>query len=140
MTNLLHNAGTSDKWILDMVDSVSESCDICKRLKNTPPRPAVGLPLATVFNETVALDLKTYRNGYMLHIIDHATRYSQSCFIKNKQKATIVKAVIKFWIGIFGSPDKFLSDKGDEFVNDKFVEFAEKFDIKIMITAAESLW
>ena len=140
LKNLLCNAGTSDKRILDMVDAVSQSCDICKRLKNTLPRPAVGLPLATVFNETVALDLKTYRNGYMLHMIDHATRYSQSCFIRNKQKATIVKAVIKFWIGILGSPDKFLSDNGGEFVNDEFVEFAEKFNIKILTTAAESPW
>ena len=76
----------------------------------------------------------------MLHMIDHAMRYSHSCFIRNKQKATIIRAVIKFWIGIFGSPDKFLSDNGGEFINDEFVEFAEKFNIKILTTAAESPW
>jgi hypothetical protein len=96
--------------------------------------------MATAFNETVALDLKIYRSGYMLHLIDHATRFSQACLIKNKQSGTIVKAILKFWIGIFGSPHQFLSDNGGEFVNAEFNELAEKFNIKVLTTAAESPW
>ena len=73
-------------------------------------------------------------------MIDHATRYSQACFIKNKQSSTIVKSILQFWISIFGSPRKFLSDNGGEFVNQEFNELAEKFNISVLTTAAESPW
>ena len=140
LKNLIKVAGTSSKYVLDMVQDVTNKCDLCKRYKHSPPKPAVCFPLATEFNETVALDLKVYRTGYMLHMIDHATRYSQACFIKNKQSATIVKPILKFWISIFGSPNKFLSDNGGEFVNEEFNEMAEKFNITVLTTAAESPW
>ena len=140
LIKLIRNAGIIDKSVGGIVDDVTTSCDVCKRFKKAPPRPAVGFPLATVFNETVALDLKVFRSGYMLHMIDHATRYSQACFIRNKHSATIVKALLKFWISIFGSPAQFLSDNGGEFVNDEFNELAEKFNITVLTTAAVSPW
>ena len=91
-----------------MVQDVTNKCDLCKRYKHSPPKPAVCFPLATEFNESVALDLKVYRTGYMLHMIDHATRYS---------------------------PNKFLSDNGGEFINEEFNEMAEKINITILTTA-----
>ena len=72
----------------------------------------------------------------MLHMIDNATWYSQACFIKNKQCGTIVKSILKFWISIFCSPNKFLSDNGGEFVNEEFNEMAEKSNITVLTTAA----
>ena len=140
LQTLLKNAGNVSKETMDTVVDISKNCDVCKRCKHNPPRPAVSFPLATQFNETVALDLKIYRTGYMLHMIDHATRYSQACFIKNKLSATIVKSVLKFWVGVFGSPKNFLSDNGGEFVNQEFIELAEKFNIRVLTTAAESPW
>ena len=140
LQTLLKNAGNVSKETMDTVVDISKNCDVCKRYKHNPPRPAVSFPLATQFNETVALDLKIYRTGYMLHMIDHATRYSQACFIKNKLSATIVKSVLKFWVGVFGSPKNFLSDNGGEFVNQEFIELAEKFNIRVLTTAAESPW
>ena len=92
----------------------------------------------TRFNEIVAMDLKTFHSGYVLHMVDHATRYSQSCFIKNKRKEIVVRGVLKHWISLFGSLDQLLLDNGGEFINDEFMELAEKFNITIKITAAES--
>ena len=40
----------------------------------------------------------------------------------------------------FGPPKKFLSDNGGEFINEEMVDFAEKFNISIKTTAAESPW
>ena len=140
LKNLIKVAGTSSKYVLDMVQDVTNKCDLFKRYKHSPPKPAVCFPMATEY--TVALDFKVYHTGYMLHmiLIDHATRYSQACFIKNKQCATIVKSILKFWISIFDSPNKFLSDNGSEFVNKEFNEMAEKFNITVLTTAAESPW
>ena len=33
-----------------------------------------GLPLASSFQECVAMDLKFYHNKILLHLVDHATR------------------------------------------------------------------
>ena len=43
----------------------------CLKFKKTPMRPAVSLPLATKFNEAVAMDLKYWKNGlYIFYLID----------------------------------------------------------------------
>ena len=104
-------------------------------------RPAIGFPVASRFNETVAMDLKSMGNNlYILHMIDHATRYSSACLIRNKKKETIIKAVMEYWIRIFGAPGAFLTDNGGEFVNDQMLEYAEQFNIVLHTTAAESAW
>ena len=47
---------------------VSQKCQICKVYKRVPPRPLVGLPWASNFNDTVAMDLITYKQGvWILH-------------------------------------------------------------------------
>ena len=59
--------------------------------QTVPNRPVVGFPLASEFNEVVAMDLKALKTGvYVLHMIDHATRYSEGCIIYNKRKETVV--------------------------------------------------
>ena len=73
-------------------------------------------------------------------MIDQATRYDATVVIKNKKKETIVQAILEYWLRIFGAPQKFLSDNGGEFVNQKRIDFAEKFNISIHTTAAESAW
>ena len=52
----------------------------------------------------------------------------------------LLRSILKFWISIFGSHNKFLSDNGGEFVNEEFNEMAEKFNITVLTTAAESPW
>ena len=44
------------------------------------------------------------------------------------------------WVCIFGPPAKILSDNGGEFVNAEIVDFAEKFNVDLETTAAESAW
>ena len=128
LIDLLKRAGTTDQHIFDVVHEVTLGCDVCLKNKRPPLRPAVSFPLATSFNQVVALDLKSRGSeGYILHMIDHLTRYSCACIIKNKRKETIVKGLLEYWIRIFGPPKYFLSDNGGEFVNDEMVDFAEKF-------------
>ena len=140
LKKLIKESGIDDKDILSAVDKISKDCETCKIFKATPPRPSVSFPLASVFNEVVALDLKFVDQEIILHMIDHATRFSQACVITNKKKQTIVQALLDNWIAIFGPPGKYLTDNGGEFVNDEMVQLAEKFNITLMTTAAESPW
>lgn len=141
LKKLISNSGVSDTVIHKLVDEISSSCDICKTFKQPPLRPVVGFPTASSFNDTVAMDLKSMGNNlYLLHMIDHATRYSSACVIRNKKKETIIKATLEYWIRIFGSPGSFLTDNGGEFINDDMLRYAEQFNITLKTTAAESAW
>ena len=82
---LLQNAGLWRNEYVDLLEEINKSCDLCKRYAKTPPRPVVGLPLATHFNETVAMDLKQWNGRWILHIIDMWSRYTVSVFISRKK-------------------------------------------------------
>ena len=71
-----------------IVMDIGEQCETCQKLKRPPPKPAVGFPLATKFNETVAVDLHQLENNlWYLHIIDEFSRFSTACILKNKAQA-----------------------------------------------------
>lgn len=89
LKSLMKDAGGYTEDHLKCVDAVSESCETCKKYKKTPARPVVSLPLATEFNEVVAIDLKEWKPGvYFLHMIDMATRFSLAALINRKTPLT----------------------------------------------------
>ncbi|CAG2236725.1 unnamed protein product [Mytilus edulis] len=124
------------------VDEITEGCDVCKKYKKTPARPVVSLPLATEFNEVVAVDLKEWKpNTYFLHLIDIATRFSLATVIKRKTPDVIADKVMSLWIGSgMGPPKRFLADNGGEFANDIFRNLCANLNIDVMNTAAYSPW
>ena len=56
---VLRNAEAIDKECVKIIDHINKTCEVCLRFKKTPSKPVVSLPLATQFNEVVAMDLKT---------------------------------------------------------------------------------
>lgn len=120
--------------------AISKACDICKKFKKSPPRPVAALPLANRFNEAISMDLKYYDKVYFLVLVDLATRFCVAKVIPNKWPCTIISGIFTCWISLFGTPGKVLSDNGKEFDNAEFREMGEKFNIKILTTAAESPW
>ena len=137
--SLLKSAGFTKKLFLDALDRVCESCEVCQRYKKPKPRPVVGLPRGTAFNDCVAIDLKTV-NGQVtfLHMIDCATRYSVAKLVPNKRKETIIEAICTSWIAPFWPPKRLMSDNGGEFSNADMVELCERFDVELQHSAAES--
>ena len=118
LLKLLEKSGYgTDHELMDEVTEVSRHCQVCKKYKRTTPRPVVGMPIATRFNQTVAMEIKFYRGKPILHMIDALTRYTSSAFVKSKQAEVIVDTIFKHWISLFGTPGKFLSDNGGEFGN-----------------------
>ena len=79
LLQLIKNAG--EPWcgnqnLVQEIKNVSNNCPTCKKYKKVPPRPVVGLPMATEFLETVAMDLKFYDSKILLHLVDHCMRLS----------------------------------------------------------------
>ena len=68
LAQLLKSADTKDKQLLILLQEVVDGCDICQKFKKPSPRPAVGLPRSSDFNDTVAVDLHHWEVIYGIYI------------------------------------------------------------------------
>ena len=86
LIKLVDSAGLSnDQKRKDRICEVSRNCEICQVYKRPSPHPAAGLPLATEFNEVVAMDLKQCEECWILYLIDHVSRYSAAALISHQK-------------------------------------------------------
>lgn len=135
---LLKDAGTwREEYDNDLTD-IYAKCNLCKMYAVTPPRPVVSLPMATQFNEKVAIDLKQYKQRWILHMIDMWSRYTMSVFIDRKKPSNVVDVLMKNWVGIFGVMGSLMSDNGGEFNADEIREIASILNVKLHTTAGMS--
>lgn len=140
LKKLLQNANRLDEDLRVAVDRVTSECETCRKYKKPRPRPIVSMPMATAFNETVAMDLKSFRGVYFFVMVDMSTRYCIATVIKNKTAETIIRVFFTFWITIFGAPAQILSDNGCEFNNEGMRSMSDAYGIRLLCTAAESPW
>ena len=87
LKKITKNANVQGENVNKVIDQVLADCDACARYKRTPSTPVVGLPMATKFNEVVALDLKQFTgiNGYVIYMIDMFSRFCKARVIPNKR-------------------------------------------------------
>lgn len=138
LRKLMEDAGVWKPTYSTPLRDITNSCDTCKKFKRTPARPVVSLPLSDDFNQIVAMDLKIFRSGYILHIIDTFTRFSVSTYIRRKTPTDIIDNVIKKWVGVFGIMGGILTDNGGEFSNEEMRQVASTLGVKLYSTAADS--
>ena len=57
--------------------------------------------MATLFNELVSMDLKMLERQWVLHLIDHVTRFSAAAFVSSKKPEEMIKknqsSLFCFW-------------------------------------------
>ena len=141
LTSLVRTANPQNcADIIKEIKNISNECKICKEYRKAPRRPIVGLPLANNFNEVLQLDLFFIDTKVILHMIDSITKLSACALIKSKSAEHVMDGMLRFWISIFGAPQKMHTDNGGEFSNSIISELTEKFNITIHTTAAESPW
>ena len=135
---LLKDAGI---WKVDYekdLDQIKNRCELCKVYAKTPSRPVVGMPMASKFNEKVAMDLKQWNGRWILHIIDMWSRYTLSIFVDRKKPCNIIDALMKEWVGKFGVMGSLMTDNGGEFNSDDLREITSIMNIQLCTTSADS--
>ena len=141
LKKLLACSGNHDEESNTILKNIVKNCDTCSRYSKPKHKPIVGLPMASAYNETVAVDLHELEHGvWVLHAIDHFTRFSAGSIVTTKNPREIVKHFIHCWISVHGPPCRLFSDNGGEFNNDEMKDMAERFNIEIKTTAAYSPW
>ena len=137
---LLKESGTWDVSYRQILDDIQASCKTCALYRNTPPRPVVCLRPASQFGEVLTVDLKEWKDDYIMHMIDAFTRFTQSCVLKRKLPKVVVDNLLRHWFGIFGAPGSIFSDCGGEFSNEEVEEMGHCLGVEIRTTAAYAPW
>ena len=136
---LLKDAGAWQEELQICLSRVYDNCELCKVFKKTPPRPAVARPMATRFNEKVAMDLKKWRESWILHLVDMWSRFSVSVFINRKKSSEVIDKIMTCWVGAaFGVMESILTDNGGEFNSDEMREVCSILNVEVCTTAAQS--
>jgi hypothetical protein len=63
LLRLINSAGETwsrNESLKREINEVTNNCDVCKVFKKPPPRPRVGLPMASEFQEVVAMEDRSY--------------------------------------------------------------------------------
>ena len=137
---LLRDGDIKDRELFNLIEKVEADCVICRQYKRPMPKPIVTFSFAKEFNESVAMDIKYHSSKLVLHLIDHATRFSAAGVVHSKDRDVIMCKIFQIWISVFGPPKQIFSDNGGEFSNEDFRVMGEKLNTNIRNTAAESPW
>lgn len=133
----------ADSWSKDMtgiIDKIIDGCEGCIKRKRNPDRPAVAMPLASEFNEKLAIDLSFYKDYTILHMIDMWSRLSVATVIKRKKPCEVIEGIMQKWIAYYGTPGSILNDNGGEFTSEEIREVKSILNIHDLTTGAESPW
>lgn len=134
-------SGNNDAECNTILKDIVKSCETCIRYSKPKPKPALGLPMASSYNETVAVDLHELEPGvWYLHAVDDFPGFSAGSIVTSKKPREIVKHFIHCWISVHGPPRRLFSDNGGEFNNEEMRDMAEHFNIEVKTTAAHSPW
>ena len=98
LLHLLNSAGnpwSEDEELKNEIKLISKNCLTCKLYKKPAPKPIVGLPTVSRFQELVAMDLKIYKGKIILHFVNHATRLSVSSLVPSKKPDVIIESILK---------------------------------------------
>ena len=135
---LLKDAGVWCDDYRETIACIQERCDLCKLYAKTPSRPVVAMPQAKFFNEKVAMDLKHWKDEWILHMIDMWSRLTISSFIQRKTPRSVIDKVMSEWIGVFGVMEAIMTDNGGEFSSDETREVASILNVVVCTSAGES--
>jgi hypothetical protein len=136
---LLQDAGIWKEEFQTTVEGIYEKCEVCKLYKRTPSRPVVAMPMASRFNQRVCMDLKKWRDRWILHFFDMWSRFSVSVFIQRKRPSEVIDKIMTCWVGAaFGVMEGIVSDNGGEFSSDEMREVCSILNVEKITTAADS--
>ena len=140
LCDLVKNAGIRDPEFIKILQVLPNSCEVCIHYKKTEPRPLVGFTLRSYLNENIAMVIKEINDNKVLHLIDHATRYSVGVRIPRIESSNIINPIFKDWITHFGTLESILTDNDREFNNQSFQNMAQNLNVIVNTTPADSPW
>ena len=129
--------------------NLCRTCNLSKMKQNK-----LGKVKQTVWgnhpNELVAIDIKgpiktqffqtkiNHKQFYLVVMIDTYTRFTETKLIWSISSEEIVKAFVEEWINKHNKPKRIISDRGRQFISNKFAQMCENYAIKHTMTSCYS--
>ncbi|GFV00866.1 retrovirus-related Pol polyprotein from transposon 297 [Trichonephila clavipes] len=117
------------------IDQYVSTCHMCQvnNYKNALPTGRL-IPIVSHYpNEIVTLDLlgpyptsRVRRKRYVLVITDHFSKWAEITPLKKASARVIADNFFDNYISRFGTPQKYISDNGPQFISDIFENLSEK--------------
>ena len=126
--------------ILQQLEEIERSCDVCQRMAKGPNRFRVTLPQNDIiFNRTLSCDLFTIEGKITLHIVDRDTKFNAAAFLNAKTSEEVWKVYQTIWSNRYaGHPVELHVDSGPQFVSNRFRNLCQLAGISLKISGVES--
>ena len=109
-TNLLRKAGMSGE-VIALAREAVQSCAICRKYVRLPARPQMRARGASIFNQTLQLDLFYWETHWFMLLIDEATRFKKCGPITGQTEEDLLQSLLDLWIYNFGPPENLILDQ-----------------------------
>ena len=99
--DILKRADCATAEIKQINEDIVKNCETCIKFKRNKPRPIVAPPMASKFNEVIAMDLKVLykRHLYIIYFINMFTQFAKRCNITLKTSKPCCR---KFYYNVVG--------------------------------------
>ena len=132
MKSLLTAAGVS-RGVIGLVDSIVQSCSICRSWSKPGHRSMTSTTLASEFNQSVQCDLLFVEDYIILHLIDSAIRWTATALIPDRTSESIIKAITTNWLKLYGPMIALVSDQEGGLTSEVAAIWAEKWRINLLL-------
>ncbi|KAI0996971.1 hypothetical protein K3495_g11210 [Podosphaera aphanis] len=139
LTNLLERAGHNSSDHRRMLENINKYCSKCQRYAGSPMRFKFTLRNDIDFNHSIYVDVMYIDGSPILHVVDEATRFQATKWLKNMSSGHIWNMPQACWIGVYLSPPDIINhDAGTSFTSMEFRQSAESLSITTKEAPVES--
>ena len=130
MERALRAAGL-DEDVISWIPEIIDTCRACRAWSSPGDATQAAVDLATKQNELLEADIMFYKTFKIWHMIDKCDRFHNGTEIQRKDAESLMAAIAKAWIQLFG-PFKFLIIDGEKGIADeKTVQYLKRLGIEI---------
>ena len=125
--------------VLSTVEEILSKCQTCQQWRKGHARPVVKTRQALRFNHTIYADLVFFSTFMVAMFVDESIRIVALGITPSKEEEDLEKIFRRLWIGRYGPPRIFRSDKEGAFTSDAFRLFLERYGTqRELVTASDS--
>ena len=130
------------------IESLIKACKTCLCAKPSISHKNYQTRLPALPLERLSIDIKgplpvspdnwETDKKYIITILDESSKFINGIPVSNCTTPTVIKAIERHWIQLFGPPKEIITDDGSQFIGKEFEEFARQYSIHLIPTAPYS--
>ena len=121
--------------ILDLIPNVVNNCLECRKWALPEHQTVPTLRLSLRFNQHVECDILFYKDFSVLHLVCCASRWHNGQVIDNHYDSTMLAAIDRSWIQLFGAMEVLIVDGEGGLTSAYFQEEMKRRGVKVDIRA-----